>query len=222
MGGLRTLACAQRALSASAHLCARGSLPSMRLSGGPSGGGAFVAHAPKSSLSPPPPPPLVGGRAACAVEGSDRWGERTAWGRPRGCRWWRRVCRPRTEVVAVAATTTATCRWTGGVCGRGVGSVGERTAWGPRGCRWWRRVCRPRTEVVAVAATTTATCSGRAACAVEGSARYGGADGMGERTGVVLVFSGAGVGAQETRGVSDWGRGIRAQRTSTVGWRRLL
>jgi hypothetical protein len=41
-----------------------------------------------------------------------------------GPEWWRRVCRPRTEVVAVAATTTATCRWTGGVCGRGVGSVG--------------------------------------------------------------------------------------------------
>jgi hypothetical protein len=35
----------------------------------------------------------------------------------------RHVCHPRTEVVAVATTTTATCRWVGGVHGRGVGSV---------------------------------------------------------------------------------------------------
>src|SRR3984893_1661704 len=43
------------------------------LSGGPSAGGAFVAHTPKSSLSTPPPPPLIGGRTVRAVEGSDQW-----------------------------------------------------------------------------------------------------------------------------------------------------
>jgi hypothetical protein len=44
-----------------------------RLSGGPSGRGAFVAHTPKSSPLIPPPPPLIGGRAVHAVKGSDRW-----------------------------------------------------------------------------------------------------------------------------------------------------
>src|ERR1700730_4655049 len=45
-----------------------------RLSGGPSGGGAFVAHTPKASPSTPPPLPLIGGQAACAVEGSGQCG----------------------------------------------------------------------------------------------------------------------------------------------------
>jgi hypothetical protein len=45
-----------------------------RLSGGPSGGGAFVAHTPKSSPSTPPSPPLIGGRTVRAVEGSGRCG----------------------------------------------------------------------------------------------------------------------------------------------------
>src|ERR1700730_3800189 len=44
------------------------------LSGGPSAGGAFVAHTPKSSPSMPPPLPLIGGRAARAVEGSGQCG----------------------------------------------------------------------------------------------------------------------------------------------------
>jgi hypothetical protein len=47
---------------------------SLCFSGGPSGGGAFVAHTLKSSPSTPPPPPLIGGQAARAVEGLDRWG----------------------------------------------------------------------------------------------------------------------------------------------------
>jgi hypothetical protein len=45
-----------------------------RLSGGPSGGGAFVAHTPKSSPPTPPPPPLIGGQTVRAVEGSERCG----------------------------------------------------------------------------------------------------------------------------------------------------
>jgi hypothetical protein len=49
-----------------------------RFSRGSSGGGAFVAHTPKSSPSTPPPPPLIGGRTVRAVEGSGRCvGERT-------------------------------------------------------------------------------------------------------------------------------------------------
>ncbi|KAI0286220.1 hypothetical protein BC826DRAFT_972768 [Russula brevipes] len=80
---------------------------------GPSGRGAFVAHAPKSSPSLPPPPPLVGGWVAHAVEGSDRWGGTDGM----------RVRRPHTNIIAFAATTTATRRWMGGAHGRGVGSV---------------------------------------------------------------------------------------------------
>jgi hypothetical protein len=45
-----------------------------RLSGGPSAGGTFVAHTPKSSPSTPPPLPLIGGQAAHAVEGSGQCG----------------------------------------------------------------------------------------------------------------------------------------------------
>jgi hypothetical protein len=45
-----------------------------RLSGGPSAGGAFVAHTPKSSPLMLPPLPLIGGQAAHAVEGSGRCG----------------------------------------------------------------------------------------------------------------------------------------------------
>jgi hypothetical protein len=45
-----------------------------RLSGGPSGGGAFVAHTPKPSPSTPPSPPLISGRSVRAVEGSGRCG----------------------------------------------------------------------------------------------------------------------------------------------------
>jgi hypothetical protein len=72
------------------HLCARGrggAVPGWRRGAhtrepgalnasvwGPSGGGAFVAHTLKSLPSTPPPPPLIGGRAARAVEGLDRWG----------------------------------------------------------------------------------------------------------------------------------------------------
>jgi hypothetical protein len=95
---------------------------------GGSGGGAFVAHTPKSSPSMPPPPPLIGGQAARTVEGLDRWGN----GWHGGPKRWRRVRRPHTEVVTVDATTAATHRWTGGARGRGVGPVGERTAWGAR------------------------------------------------------------------------------------------
>jgi hypothetical protein len=40
-----------------------------RLLGDPSGGGAFVAHTPKSSASTPPLPPLIGGQTVRAVDG---------------------------------------------------------------------------------------------------------------------------------------------------------
>jgi hypothetical protein len=45
-----------------------------RLSGGPSAGGAFVAHTPKSLPLMPPPLPLIGGQAACTVEGLGWYG----------------------------------------------------------------------------------------------------------------------------------------------------
>src|ERR1700730_15866918 len=44
------------------------------LSGGPSGGGAFVAHTAKASPSIPRPLPLIGGQAARTVEGSGQCG----------------------------------------------------------------------------------------------------------------------------------------------------
>jgi hypothetical protein len=93
-----------------------------------SGGCAFVAHAPKSSPSPPLPPPLVGGRVARAVDGLDRCGGTDGlliliyfW----VPEWWMRIRCPRTKVVAIAATTTATRRWMGGTRGQWVGSVWE-------------------------------------------------------------------------------------------------
>jgi hypothetical protein len=125
---------------------------SSSFSGGPSGGCAFIAHAPKSSPSPPPRPPLVGGRAARAVEGSDRCRERMAcqWGRPRlfrGPEWWRRVRRPQTEVVAVDTATAATHRWRavravegsdrcGGTDGMGSSSSVSGAGVGARETRW--------------------------------------------------------------------------------------
>ena len=54
-----------------------------RLSGGPSAGGALVAHTPKSSPSTPPPPPPIGGRTVRAVESSDR-----GVGETNGMWWW--------------------------------------------------------------------------------------------------------------------------------------
>jgi hypothetical protein len=103
--------------------------------------------------------------------------------------WWMRVRRPRTKVVAVAATTAATRRWTGGARGRGVGSVWGNGRHGVvlvffRGPEWWMRVHCPCTKVVAVAATTTATrrwtggVHGRGVGLVWGNGRHG----------VVLVF----------------------------------
>jgi hypothetical protein len=47
---------------------------SLSFSGGPSAGGALVAHTPKSSPSTPPLPSLIGGRAVRVVEGSGRCG----------------------------------------------------------------------------------------------------------------------------------------------------
>jgi hypothetical protein len=45
------------------------------LSGGPSAGGTFVTHMPKSSLSMLPLPPLIGGWTVCMVKGLDGCGE---------------------------------------------------------------------------------------------------------------------------------------------------
>jgi hypothetical protein len=128
----------------------------MRPSGGPSGGGAFVAHAPKSSPSPPPPPPLIGGRTARAVEGSDRCGGTDGLG--------------------------SSSSFSGGPSGGGafVAHAPKSSPSPP-----------PPPPLV----------GGPAARAVEGSGRCGGTDGTGSSS----SFSGAGVGAQETRGVSDWG-----------------
>jgi hypothetical protein len=119
-------------------------------------------------------------------------GDRTVWGRPR-CRWWTRVCRPSTKVIAIAATTTtATHRWTGGVCGRGVGSV-----WGTGRYGVVLGVGGGRAFVAQAPKSSPSPpppplplVGGRAACAVEGSDRCGGPDGMGSSS----SFSGAGGG----------------------------
>jgi hypothetical protein len=186
-------------------------------SGGPSGGCAFVAHTPKSSPSPPLPPPLVGGRAARAVDGSDRCGGTDGLLVLiffRGPEWWMRVRRPRTKVVAVAATTAATRRWTGGARGRRVGSVWGNGRHGVvlvffRGPEWWRRVRCPHTEVIAFDTATAATHRWRAVRAVEGSDRCWGTDGMGSSS-----FSGAGVGSRDEGGLEG---GVRLGRCEACG-----
>jgi hypothetical protein len=91
------------------------------------------ASSPTHPKSLPSLPPLVGGRAARAVEGSDRWGN----GQHgvvlvffRGPKWWRHVRCPHTEGVAVDAATTATHRWTSGARGRRFGWVWGNGRWG--------------------------------------------------------------------------------------------
>jgi hypothetical protein len=160
---------------------------------------------------------MVGGQAARAVDGSDRCGGMDGllvliyFRVPE---WWMCIRHPRTKVVAVAATTTATHRWTGGTRGQQVGLV-----WGNgrheivlvffMGPKWWRCVCCPHTEVIAFDTATAATHRWQAVRAVEGPDQCGGMDGIGSS----LSFSGAGVGARETRGVlrgvSDWALHVR-------------
>jgi hypothetical protein len=111
----------------------------------------------------------------------------------RGPEWWMHVRRPRTKVVAVAAATAATRRWTGGARGRGVGSV-----WGTGGMPVGSSSSfsgGPSGGGAFVAHTPKSSPStppsppligGRTVRAVVGSGRCGGTDG-----GVVLVFQGA-------------------------------
>jgi hypothetical protein len=162
------------------------------LSGGLSAGGVFIAHTPKSSPSTPPPPPLIGGQMARAVKGLGWRGgtDGMVVSSFRGPKCWRHVCCPHTKVVAIDAATTATHRWTDGMCGQGIGLV-----WGNR--RHGRPCLSggPSAGGAFVAHTPKLLLSmlpplpligGRAASAVEGSGRCGGTDG-----GVVLVFQGA-------------------------------
>src|SRR3984893_22115 len=158
--------------------------------------GARVVEACSSPTHPkslPSLPPLVGWRAARAVEGSDRWGN----GRHgvvlvffRGPEWWRHVCRPHTEGVAVDAATATTHRRTSGTRGRGVGS-----GWGNG--RWGHPHLSGGPSAGGAFVTHTPKSSpstplplpligGRAVRAVEGSGQCGGTGGR-----VVLVFQGA-------------------------------
>jgi hypothetical protein len=103
-----------------------------------------------------------------------------------------------TEVIAVATTTTATCRWAGSTCGRGVGLVwssssfsGGRSGGGTFVAWALKLLPSPPPPPPLV--------GGWAACTVEGSDQCGGMDGMGSSS----SFSGAGVGAWEIRGVLE-------------------
>src|ERR1700730_14853438 len=178
--------------------------------------GARVVEAcslPTHPKSLPSLPPLVGGRAARAVEGSDRWGN----GRHgvvlvffRGPEWWRHVRRPHTEGVAVDAATAATHRWTSSARGRGVGSV-----WGNRRRGRPRLSGGPSAGGVFVTHTPKLLLStplplpligGRAARAVKGSGQCGGTDG-----GVVLIFQGP-----------EWWRRVRCPHTEGIAVRWWL